>query len=95
MPCLRNKNTCCAENIGGYKFRRQHILKPFIVDFYCADNKVVVEVDGPHHQKPSRRRYDERRDHILRQRYDVHILRFDVRRMYENVDKVLAEILDL
>src|SRR5690554_2576178 len=80
---------------GGYKFRRQHILKPFIVDFYCITCKVEVEVDGPHHQNRSQRIYDRTRDNILRDRYDVQILRIDVRQMYAKIDDVLEQILGL
>ncbi len=35
--------------LGGFKFRRQHVLIGFIVDFYCRSAKLVVEVDGPMH----------------------------------------------
>ncbi len=35
--------------VGGFKFRRQHTMEPFIVDFYCAEARLVVEVDGPIH----------------------------------------------
>ena len=34
------------KQLGGVKFRRQHILKPNIVDFYAASKKLVVEIDG-------------------------------------------------
>ncbi len=36
--------------LGGLKFRRQHPLGPYIVDFYCAEHRLVVEVDGPIHE---------------------------------------------
>jgi very-short-patch-repair endonuclease len=35
------------QRLGGYKFRRQHALERFIVDFYCAEARLVIEVDGP------------------------------------------------
>jgi very-short-patch-repair endonuclease len=35
--------------LGGRKFRRQHPIGPFVVDFYCAQEGLVVEVDGPIH----------------------------------------------
>jgi very-short-patch-repair endonuclease len=41
--CLRNRR------IAGLKFRRQHAIERFIVDFYCAEAHLVVEVDGPIH----------------------------------------------
>jgi len=41
------------ERIGGYKFRRQHPVGRFIVDFYCSEAQLVIEVDGPTHQYTS------------------------------------------
>ncbi len=35
--------------LGGWKFRRQHPLGPFIADFYCAEERLVVEIDGSIH----------------------------------------------
>jgi len=35
--------------LGGWKFRRQHPVGPFIVDFICLEKKVVIEVDGGQH----------------------------------------------
>jgi len=35
-----------GEKLGGFKFRRQHIIQTFIVDFYCPKAKLIVEVDG-------------------------------------------------
>src|ERR1700694_4888353 len=49
----------------GWRFRRQHVVAGFIVDFYCAALKVAVEVDGPVHD--GRRDYDVWRDESLRQ----------------------------
>lgn len=39
-----------SRRLGGWKFRRQHIIKGYIVDFYCAELWLAVEVDGPVHQ---------------------------------------------
>ncbi|MQY72086.1 MAG: DUF559 domain-containing protein, partial [Dehalococcoidia bacterium] len=36
--------------MGGFKFRRQHPIDRFIVDFYCFKIRLVIEVDGPVHQ---------------------------------------------
>lgn len=40
---LRNRQ------LAGLKFRRQHSIERFIVDFYCAEAKLIIEVDGPVH----------------------------------------------
>jgi len=44
----------------GYKFRRQVPIGPFIVDFYCAELKLVIEIDGRHHET-IRHEYDDAR----------------------------------
>jgi len=49
--------------LEGYKFRRQYIIAPYIADFCCVEHKLVIELDGGHHQK--QREYDERRTHFL------------------------------
>lgn len=48
--------------ILGLKFRRQHILVGFIVDFVCLHAKVILEVDGPHHADSAHGDYDRARD---------------------------------
>ncbi|SRR6266545_779673 len=52
-------------NLGGAKFRRQHVIGPFIVDFYCAAARLVVEVDGPIHD--SQQEQDALRQGFLEQ----------------------------
>jgi very-short-patch-repair endonuclease len=39
-----------GRRLGGWKFRRQHVIAGYIVDFYCAELWLAVEVDGPVHQ---------------------------------------------
>ncbi len=49
--------------LNGLHFRRQQVIHGFIVDFYCPERRLIVEVDGPvHDQQPGR---DEERDEIL------------------------------
>ena len=47
---------------GGFKFRKQHPAKPWILDFYCHDAKLIVEVDGIAHDMGDRPCRDEARD---------------------------------
>jgi Uncharacterized protein conserved in bacteria len=54
-----------AHRFGGYKFRRQHPIGRFIVDFYCAERRLIIELDGPIHER--QREYDRIRDERLRQ----------------------------
>ena len=50
--------------LGGYKFKRQYAIGPYIADFVCLEHKLIVELDGPFHA--SRKAYDEARDDFLR-----------------------------
>ncbi|MFL5803128.1 MAG: endonuclease domain-containing protein [Roseiflexaceae bacterium] len=52
-----------ARRLGGYKFRRQHALGRFIVDFYCAEHRLIIELDGPIHTQQHER--DEAREEAL------------------------------
>ena len=52
-----------ARRMLGLKFRRQHPIGPFIVDFICLSKKIIIELDGPIHQ--GREIYDEKRDYWL------------------------------
>ncbi len=38
-----------SRQLGGWKFRRQDVIVGYVVDFYCADLRLVIEVDGPIH----------------------------------------------
>ena len=49
------------ESPDGLKFRRQHPIGPFVVDFYCPATKLVVEVDGDVHDMGDNPEFDERR----------------------------------
>jgi very-short-patch-repair endonuclease len=59
--------------LGGFKFKRQVPLGPYIVDFVCLDENLVVELDGPLHN--DRTQYDANRDALLRQ-LGYRVLRF-------------------
>ncbi len=51
--------------LGGYRFRRQHPIGPYILDFYCPEARLAVEIDGPAHGHPDQIRHDLRRDEWL------------------------------
>ena len=80
-------------HIGGYKFRRQRPIGPYIVDFVCLGKYVVIEVDGGQHRQ--RRLYDARRDGWLREK-GFTVLRFwddEVLKQVENVKQAIWEAL--
>jgi very-short-patch-repair endonuclease len=79
-----------ARRLGGYKFRRQHALGRFIVDFCCTKAKLVVEVDGPIHS--DRKEYDAERTQVL-QAFGYRVLRYSNKQVDDELDIVLESIL--
>ena len=76
--------------IGGYKFRRQQPIGPYIVDFVSFERKVIIEVDGGQHSQQTE--YDaERTAWLSAQGYRV--LRFWNNQISEEVEAVKAGIL--
>ena len=47
--------------LAGLRFRRQHPVGPYILDFYCSRARLAVEVDGAGHDQPDQLRHDARR----------------------------------
>jgi very-short-patch-repair endonuclease len=79
------------------RWYRQRIIESFIVDFYCATAKLVVELDGSQHYEKEAMEYDEFRTEIIN-KYDIEVLRFsncDVDNNFEGVcamiDKAVKE----
>jgi very-short-patch-repair endonuclease len=75
------------------RFRRQHPVGPYILDFYCSSAKLAVEVDSDHHGHPDQNRHDRVRDAWLRER-GVRVLRVSAPSVLDDDELwgVLAEI---
>lgn len=82
---LRNRK------LNGLKFRRQHPLDKFIVDFYCNEKKLVVEVDGDVHDENINKEYDEART-VMLAGLNITVLRFKNEEVITNVRDVLKKI---
>ena len=78
--------------VAEHKFRRQHPIDPYIVDFYCAESRLVVEVDGGQHFEPLQRRYDATRSRYLEKR-GLRVLRFTNIEALTQTEAVLDVIL--
>jgi very-short-patch-repair endonuclease len=77
--------------LSGLKFRRQHPIGPYILDFYCVAAKVAVEVDGAVHDQPDRIAHDLRRTAWLAVR-GVRVLRYPALAVRDNLEGVLEGI---
>jgi very-short-patch-repair endonuclease len=80
-----------ARQLGGLKFRRQHPIEPYVVDFYCAEAKLIVELDGESHE--GRQAYDRQREAFLR-KLGLTVLRVTNDDVLDNLDGVALAILD-
>ena len=66
-----------AGQLGGWRFRRQHPVDRFVLDFYCPAARLAIELDGAQHHSPEGRAHDAERDDRLRQRHGITVLRLD------------------
>ena len=74
-----------------YRFRRQHIIGDYIVDFVCLANKLVIEVDGEYHFTDEQKKIDSMRTTFL-ERNGFHVLRFTNRQVLEDINGVIEKI---
>lgn len=97
---LRNNSTSAekylwpflkSKQVFGRKFRRQHGIGHYIVDFYCASEKLIVELDGEVHDHPEQIIHDRRRDRYLKE-LGFKILRVNNELVFCNVPEVLRLI---
>ena len=79
-----------SKKVNGYKFRRQQPLFEYVVDFYCHELKLIIEVDGEIHSEKTR--YDSKRDNILKIN-GYHILRFTNFEVETAVDSTINKII--
>ncbi len=99
---LRNKSTSAesvlwnllkSRNLKGRKFRRQHSIDNYIVDFYCPSEKLVIELDGDPHGDYIQIEKDTIRDKYLEE-LGFTVLRFENRFVFQDPEYVLNEIIN-
>ena len=98
---ILRKNSTLAENIlwkklrdrklFHVKFRRQHPIDKFIVDFYCHEIKLVIEIDGEIHETDEAKEYDSSRQSHLED-LGLTVIRFSNHEVIFEMDSVLCRI---
>ncbi len=97
---LRNNSTSAeatlwnylkSRQLDGRKFRRQHSIGNYIVDFYCPEEKLVIELDGENHFWEEGIAYDTNRTHYL-QKLGFKIIRFENKWGFNDINFVLLKI---
>ena len=79
------------KQLEGRKFRRQHSINYYIVDFYCAPEKLIIELDGEVHNNAVAQEKDYIRDRRLEE-LGFTVLLFENKRVFDHLDAVLEEI---
>jgi very-short-patch-repair endonuclease len=82
-------NELRGRKLKGYQFHRQIPMLKYIVDFYCHELRLAIEVDGPSHD--SKEKYDSKRQYELEQ-WDVNLIRFSDSAIKHKMDTVLNSI---
>jgi very-short-patch-repair endonuclease len=77
---------------AGLKFRRQHPVGPYVIDFYCPQARLAIEVDGAAHEMGDNQERDERRDLWLKGR-GLRILRIPAEHLYGDIEPAVRLIL--
>ena len=75
----------------GYKFRRQHIIDSYIVDFACLQKKLIIEVDGKYHLETEQQELDKQREQRLKS-LGFTIIRFANEQIIHDTDNTLLTI---
>ncbi len=97
---LRNNPTQAEAFLWGYlknsqlegrKFRRQSSIRNYIVDFYCPEEKLVIELDGDFHFDEKAILDDEKRSKII-EKEGIKVIRFENQEVLLNLEKILREI---
>jgi very-short-patch-repair endonuclease len=77
--------------LGDLKFRRQHPVGPYVLDFYCPAKRLAIEIDGEAHAGDDRAERDRIRDQRLAER-GIRALRIPARDVLQSVDSAISAI---
>ena len=78
--------------LGGFKFRRQWSIGPYVADFCCPECRVIVELDGPSLEGEEAAKYDAGRQHYF-ESLGFQVVRFPNEQIYHQMPMVLKNLL--
>ncbi|MGM9830758.1 MAG: endonuclease domain-containing protein [Paludibacteraceae bacterium] len=82
-----------AKQINGLQFRRQYSVENYILDFYCPQLKLAIELDGDYHFNGWQQDVDKQRDDDLWKKYGICVLRFENKIVFENHQTIVQSVL--
>jgi very-short-patch-repair endonuclease len=80
-----------SRGLSGFKFRRQHPIDNYILDFYCNEAQLAIEIDGGQHAEKENIKRDDRRTALLNQK-GIRVIRYWNNDVLENTDEVIEDI---
>ncbi len=80
-----------GKQLNGLKFRRQHGINNYVVDFYCPELKLAIEIDGDVHAYNSRTVYNKQRQKEI-EALEIKVLRYTNTDVVKNIEGVLYDI---
>ena len=84
-------NLLKARKFKNTRFTKQHSIGNYIVDFYCAEHKLIIELDGEVHNNPLQIEKDKERTNYL-ERLNFTVIRFENKMIFDNLASVFMEI---
>ena len=80
------------KQVRGLLFRRQFGVGPYVLDFYCPELRLAIELDGAVHDSAEAIAYDRERTDYLTGEFGIHVLRFRNELVFEMPERILIEI---
>ena len=80
-----------GRQVLGLKFRRQHSIGPFMLDFYCPSVRLAIELDGQYHMNPTASANDSDRDAFIAE-LGMQVIRFENKHVFTDHEDVLLTI---
>jgi very-short-patch-repair endonuclease len=84
-------NHLSRRQMNGYKFRRQHSVDQHVIDFYCPELKLAIEIDGDSHFMSGVEVQDKIRQEYI-ESFGIKFLRFTNEDVYKNIDGVCQTV---
>jgi very-short-patch-repair endonuclease len=81
-----------GKQLNGLKFRRQYSIGRYILDFYCPEKRLAIEIDGDSHFESKAIRYDQKRQELI-ESFSIRLIRFTNKEIIENIGGILNTIL--
>ena len=80
-----------GKQLDGLKFRRQFGVGPYVLDFYCPEIRLGIELDGGVHKTSYTHEYDEMRTRFMAEN-GIRVMRFDNEVVYNNIEGIIEAI---